>query len=537
MLRRVFDRISDANPKFNERLVNGLTKEELDKAPQVIDLLWSECVSTSFPDKLHYEDYSICYPEEIMRILTSPNNKDGKLEMTRTDFVLVKYNLSFENEDGIRDPLPPVYIPLPFCDDLSLTTIRNVKHHISNVVCDKVFSRVDKGLFVAFTRDRLTFERVASSFKLNGSSVNTFVTYSNIHAFSKQQKAKAGANPALVTYLFAKYGMRETFKKFTNVKDDDFVVGTHEELSSDDYPTDEWYIASAYKHRLAGFSDKSKVGTFDIEIAIRKEAYDKNKLMEDFIAGFFYSIEYFPSKVKLDWVDKKSMWISLLAEIIYQDTLTDSRKMSAVSNHIDSLDHYVDHMMIAKLQSIGCYAEDIYELFIYILQNIDELYITIDPASMDEKRIATREYVLLDVFKKINNFTYSVFKPSHRALDERAIRQKLATNIPRSTTLEVERHGEVSVVSFVGDNKMLKYATAMVSQVEATATGKPKKTLTDPASRFHPTIIGICSHLNQTKPNPPGKGKLNPCVEIDEYNSLSYRKELKPIFEKIIKQI
>lgn len=537
MLSNVFKRVCDANPKFNEKLVAGLTKTELDKSPQVIDLLWRECVSTSFPDQLNYEDYEVCYPEEIIKILTSPNNKDGKLEMTRTDFSLVKYFLSFESEDGTREKLPPVHIPLPFCDKNSLTTIRNVKHHISNVVCDKVFSRVDKGLFVAFTRDRLTFERTPFAFKLSGAPVKTFVTYSNIHAFSKQQKTKAGANPALATYLFAKYGLMETLLKFTKIKESDIFIGTHEECTGEDYPDSEWYLASAFKYRLAGYSDQSKVGDFDIEIAIRKKAYNENKLLEDFIAGFFYSVEYFPSKVRLEWINKQSMWVSLLAKIIYQDSLTDTRKMSAVLNHIDSLDHYVDHMMISKLQSIDCYAEDIYELFIFILENIDELYLTIDPASMDEKRIATREYVLLDVFKKINNFTYSVFKPSQRTLDERSIRQKLATNIPRSTTLEVERHGEVSVMSFVGDNMMVKYATSMVSQVEATATGKPKKTLTDPASKYHPTIIGICSHLNQSKPNPAGKGKLNPCVKIDEYNGLSYAEELKPIFTKILQQI
>ena len=535
MLKEIFHAVSDINPKFNERLVNGLTKEELDKAPQVIDLLWRECVSTSFPENLSYDSrYKECYPEEIMTILTSPNNKDGKLEMTRTDFVLVKYMLNFKDPSGKVSQLPPVHIPLPFCDDLSLTTIRNVKHHISNVVCDKVFSRVDKGLFVAFTRDRLTFERTEFAFKLSGAPIKTFITYSNIHAFSKQQKTKAGANPALVTYLFAKYGMRETINKFTNVKDEDFVIGTHEEIK--EYDTKDWYVATSFKHRLPGYADPLKVGSFDIEIAIKKTAYHENKLMEDFIAGFFYTVEYFTSKVKLEWLNKKSMWVSILAKIIYQDTLTGTRKMSAVLNHIESLDHYVDQMMLTKLQSIDCYAEDIYELFIYILNNIDELYITIDPASMDEKRIATREYVLLDVFKKINNFTYSVCKPSQRPLDERAVRQKLATNIPRSTTLEVERHGEVSVVSFVGDNKMLKYATSMVSQVEATATGKSKKILTDPANRFHPTIIGICSHLNQTKPNPAGKGKLNPCVQIDEFNGLSYPIELKSIFDKIIKQ-
>lgn len=536
MLKKVFDDVCDQNPKFNERLVNGLTKEELDKAPQVVDLLWRECVSTSFPEKLNYVDYEICQPEEVMRILTSNSNKDGKLEMTRTDFTLVKYNLSFDGEQG-TESLPPVYIPLPYCDENSLTYIRGVKHHIASVVCDKVFSRVEKGLFIAFTRDKLTFERESFAYKLSGKPITTFTTYANIHAFSKQRKAKAGANPALAMYLFARYGFQETFELNTTVKPGDLIVGTSATIATDRYNPEEWYIAESFKYRPAGFSDKTKHGDFDIVLAIKKDRFDESKLVEDLIAGFFYSIEYFPSKVRHDWVEKKSMWTSILAEVIYQDTLTDSRKMSATANHIESLSHYVDKMMITKLQSIDCYAEDTYELFAYILNEFDDLYMNIDPASMENKRIATREYVLLDTFKKINNFTYSVFKPTSRELDIRSIRQKLATNIPRSTTLEVERHGEVTVMQYVGDNKIMKYATAMVSQVDATAMGKSRKVLSDPTSKLNASIIPYCSHLNQSKPSPAGKSKFNPCVLIDEFNGLSYSEHLKPVIEKINRQL
>lgn len=507
----VKSKFTETLPKVNQA-VAGFARRELNKAASMISLIWKECAEPSFPDCIKYDGCQICSPEQSAKILTEHLSSKNKVELSRSDVCVYAFNFLLTEPDGNVSKISS-YLTLPHCfDDSNDLIIKGTNKTISPVVSDMVFSRVNNGIFVPFTRDRLTFEKIEYIYLVNGVPENSILSHCNIHHYCKTNANKSTTRPktTLAHYLFARWGFYETFERYFDFKSGDMHLFTDLNAAKAALGEDEWDFFYSY-----GYSPKKTRGYVPCKttIAIRKEKVTESvKLI---VAGFFYVADIFPDDYSnIGWIEGKDLWVRSLGNIIHKDEPNSRKIHLSTTNHLNSLDQYLDGYMKQKIEEIDLYHENFYDFIFHMIENMADLLITLNPASLDNKKLSCLDYVLLDVIKSIFNFTYSLEKTN--VLDRKTVAQRISKYIPRDIATNYNKHGEVSTMSFPGDCLYFKLTTSLISQTEATSkTTRSKLGLSDSSRCLTATLLGVTSPLAQTKPKPEGNSKLGIFAQLD----------------------
>lgn len=525
-------KIADVMPKHNPMIVEGFAKSQLKFAERFVDHVW-HCAAKSFPPGLEYVRGRRVSPEEHLTVVTGisgigrdgpmERKKSGKqrVEMARTDVYLMKYELTWQGQ-----PLPNLYLYLPFVNEAGLMHIRGPLHCISPVLADIAFSATKDSLYIPFTRDKLTFRRKNYAFYMNNKVKSTYVTWSPIHSEAVKASKKAGAVSTIPHYLFAKFGFRETFKRFANT---DIVIG-HNEINDATYPESEWNIcrtigmnppSSGRSNRV--YQKANGYQPTEIRIAVRKE--ECTPLVESLIAGFYYLCDYFNSRMNLAYIDDPVFWRLLLGRVIYRYEPNEGKIAIAMDSHMQSLDEYVDDLVIEMLASTGVIVSNTYDFFVYVIENINEYLLNADPANGYGKKLKVLNYVLMDIVMGIFRFTFALRNPKKKELDVNVIKFHMGKHLNRELIFNLSsKHGEAEIISCPNDSKVLKFTTNVVLQADATGTGRKKGksriSLNDPSKVMHASVVEYGSYLNLPKADPNGRNKLNPKALTDEFGTL-----------------
>lgn len=509
-------RIRKELPKFNDRICNGIATEHMRDAEIMLDNVWKNAIAPLANMGLTYVGYSRCTPQEAFEFAPSRSTKGKRyLEMEKTEMYLVKYFLRLNGED-----MPPIYLYVPYARPGGLITIKGSTFGIAPVLIDKAISIGTDQIFVNVGKDRFSFMRYIHYFIQNGVRQSEYVVWANIHHAKRSSKSKGNgpyrhvsmdATPVL--YLMCKHGLTGAMKKYGKCN---IVVGQHD-INVQTYPPDKWTIfesTGSCPNTLKGARNRALYKPSEIRVAIKNSEITPRVV--SMMAGVYYNIDHFSELVSVDEVDNTDLWKLILGHITFCSDTIVSKLLQDIDTHINSLDTYIDSMVRQNLKNGGVDVKDIYDLFVYMIDNLPEK-ISQGAGSINTlygKQLSVLPYVLNSVIKAIFTFSFSLRPGIQREITYKEVENVMKRLKPRIAREMNSGNPAVTSVSSAGDNLIFKITSVMVQQSNSTGGRKRSNSHIDASKLLNASLAEVASWNHLPKSSPSGYERLNPCVLI-----------------------
>lgn len=498
-------------PQINPHIANGLATVHMDYVEEYIDTVF-KAVSKDFPPELKYVGCKRATPLEEYSFITSKKNNRRTFDIARSDVYLMNYMFTFNGQ-----PLPSRPLFLPFVNDAGFINLGGSRFAISPVLSDKVISLGTNNIFIRLLRDKLTFERIPHNVVIDGKRELVSVVWSLIyHKPNSTDKAKpvVKANCALMHYLFCKYGFTQTFNHYGKCHP---IVGT-DDITVENYPEKDWVIVQSSTIKPKGNLELPYQPT-NIKMAIKRNEF--TSLVKHMVAGFYYVVDHFPQRFIPSYLDNTNLWKVLMGYIVFAGNIGEGKLLQDISEHFDSLDEYIDAIMVNKLKEIGYPCSNIYDLFNVVITNFSDWLLKAKDNinSMYDKELSILYYVLMSVTSAIVKLHFKLKKAaSKKVLKESDILSNMAAILTPGLIFQITRqHNGVSTVSYSGDNKFFEITSMLVPQKTSGKAGaqNDRAAINDPARRLHISVAEVGAYLAFTKSDPSGRSQINPHVRLD----------------------
>lgn len=531
---KLFDMVKKEIPSMNSSIVNGLAVKEMRFVEQYIDTLL-RCAEEDFPEGLTYKEYQRITPIEEYIRATEPVGNKSTYDVARNDVYMILLIFEFKGERIIK----PIY--LPFVRDGGLISIHGSTFAVAPKLADKGVSLGPGSAFVQISKAKFTARRTIYTVVVNGRKQAPYISYSKIHNRSRATAKSTGSfinmETTLGHYLFAKYGVAETFRKYCNTN---IAIGDETTINAENYPRDEWIICTSSKLKPKGVRGKV-YNPSNVALAIRECDYDK--VVESLVTSFFYVVDHFPERVQPEYLDgtvhEIQLWRVLLGHIVGGVTGGEGRIAEDMDEHMDSLDSYIDARTRSNLAQGDIHVHDVYDLLFYLIGVLTHVVIqTTDTlATMWDKQFMVLRYAL----KEINDSIFSTgFKLKKAQLKRELTYADVAKIIKRNMITDAvfkisdgNEHREVSSVSSPGDNKFFKITSNLSLQSASSESGGRSKGAGDKSKLLHSSIAEVGSYTVLPKSEPTGRGRVNPWVQIDGHNCVVRKEENVQILDKV----
>lgn len=510
MDKSFIDGVREQVPKINPYVANGLATEQLRYAEQYLDQIFREA-AREFPEGLVYKGCRLCTPSEELSVVTRA--KDGKrsLELARSDVYLVAYIFEYR---GVE--LFPKYIYLPYAEPGGLIHISGNRFSIKPVLADPTFSVGMSGMFIHLTKIKLTFERQLTHHFFADDRVDTgYVVYSWIHnkAIGKTKKTIKTVYSSLTNYLFAKYGVTETFLRFAGIE---VQIGDEETINDKVLNKKEWVICKSRAIAPKSWGTHRPYVQTNVRIAVKRDKY--NYVVKGLLAALFYMLDSFPNRIYLEHIDNPETWKSVLGATIFGEGINVGLMLREIDDHLNSCEGYVDFLSVDDFRRDGLEINDFYELLYHVIETLTQTSVrTFESiSSIYDKRLITLRYVMYDLSSAVSMIAWSLKTASRNNpdLDEKTITGIMNKYLKLSKISGVVKHSELDSASTSSDNMFFGITSAIISQDKATQKSrKARINMNNPTIHIHSSIALVGSYNNLPKADPTGRSRINPCVK------------------------
>ena len=523
------ERIKLDTPQINPMIANGLATSHMEYAEEYIDNVL-RAVARDFPEELKYVGCRRPTPLEEHAFITSKKNNRRTFDIARSDVYLMNYLFTYNGQ-----PLPPRALFLPFVNDAGYIHIGGSRFAISPVLSDKVISLGSNNIFIRLLRDKLTFERLHHNVVIEGKRELVQVVWSLIyHKQTTNDKVKpiVKANCSLVHYLFCKHGFTKTFAKFGNCHP---VVGT-DDITETNYPSKDWVIVESSTIKPKGNSD-IPYRSSDIKLAIKRTEF--TNVVRHMVTGFYYILDHFPNRFIPSYLDNTNLWKVLMGYILFPGNIGEGKLLQDVVEHFDSLDEYIDAIMVAKLKEIGYPCDDIYDLFHVVINNFSDWLLKAKDSinSMYGKELSILYYVLMPITSGIVKLHFKLKKAStKKLLKDTDILNIMSTNLKPGVIFHIRnQHTGVNPVTYSGDNKFFEITSMLIPQKTSGRAGaqNDRAAIKDPARRLHVSVAEVGAYLSFTKSDPSGRSQVNPHIKLDPSGSIIQDPDKIPLLDSV----
>lgn len=534
---RVSREIKKVMPKFNDKICNGIAIESMKYVAEYMDNVWRNAIAPLESMGLKYIKGERVDPKEAFDFAPSRSTKGKRyLEMEVTDMFLVRYQLTLHDE-----PLPDVMLYLPFAREgnAGMLRIKSSVFAISPVLADRAISVGTDQIFVNVGKDRFSFMRCLHYFNMNGQRQSEYVVWANIHHARRSSRSKGNspyrhidmnANPML--YLMCKQGLVGALKKYGKC---DAIIGTSN-INTETYPDDVWTIFESSGTAPAsyrGVRHKAAYQGPDLRIAVRTE--DLTPRVISMIAGIYYNVDHFPDLVQVEECNNPDLWKLILGHITFYNDALVSKLLQDIETHINSLDTYIDAMVKQNLQNGGVDVNDIYDLFVYMIDNLPER-ISHGAGNINTlygKHLLVLPYVLNSLIKAIFTFSFSLRPGAQREITYKEVETAMKRLKPRVAREMNSGNATVASVSSAGDNKLFKITSVMVQQSNSTGGRRRHNNHIDASKLLNASMAEAANWNLLPKSSPSGYERLNPYVHTsdDDFTILRNPKFIKLIDE------
>jgi hypothetical protein len=394
----------------------------------------------------------------------------------------------------------PKYIYLPYVNDAGLLFISDALFFIKPVLTDKTMSPDKNEVFIRLLRDKVQVKRQDYMIRINFNKLKTrHVLYAGIYKRNNKNEKITKAESTLVHYLLIKYGFKDTFKKLLGcvpkvclIKEAElnFDAGKHTVYTS---------IGTAPRRTYIG-NKKAYIGP---EMALMFNNKDVSDLTATIACNFFYVVDHFPTMQIAD-LENKDRWKFHLGELILGRQKI-SNTFSQVSDHMKSLENYVETYMINKLRrefgttlGVDFSKDGFFVILIIIMQRFHKWTIAAEEISSNcyDKRLEISYYILFEILKSINEFSFFLESADPETLNMKKIRTRLDQKLTLAKIFAINKANTSCVpVTYSGDNQYMKITSSMELQLNVKSTSPKSKTrsgaMPDSTTLLHQTqLIG-----------------------------------------------
>jgi len=353
-------------PRLSGIVINGTAKGVLAGMPEYLDEFFSSGMRALNPGiDFRYEGYRIVPPHEEYNSIIAKPTTPIKYDLSHSNVYLVEFRFSYNGVLILR----PMY--LPYADEGNLITVGGSKYHIMPVLSDTVMSPSESGVFMRLLKAKLNFTDKSRYFMVNGVKTVGRVIHGDILKPGKKRIEDRIGRPLTATglYILGKYGIRETFARYGNVKD---IIVTKE----DSLVCPDGYI----EYGSMGVRPRGLKMVPYIPHKVRlfvKEDGCVRSFVDVMAYSIIYTLDILPD-IQDDVIEvyagndlccETSFWRIILGKIIYKNSYSIDRIVQDLEDHYRALENYVDEMLRRKLVEAGIRVDSFFDLLGVMMTN------------------------------------------------------------------------------------------------------------------------------------------------------------------------
>ncbi len=532
ILNRALNRVWDKMPTFDERLAEGVSYHQMMDSHKRIEALMRIAFDRSkdprLPEGFEFNGLELLTPEQEYVVRAEDamakydpkrkppaKNKQG-YQMAQTDTYLTYAKFCNEGKVWNR-PIGHLFVRRG-----GYAHLNGTRYQISAVLKTRGVSLTQKGYFVEFNSSKVFFEWMTHSFVINGENVHAYMPYSTFLHNSAKKRSSKTLVPPLACWLFAKFGVRETFDRFYGITDLQ-ILDLKDPLLNE---IDKEYYAVC----RSGIPHKGKAAKF--AVVIPRDQMTPEAQMA--IGTMFYTTRIDVDQFTIENMEESDFWKLMLGYSILgvNCDMVIQRIVSEMCIHFNNIEQMMDIEFRQELLAEDIRADDIYDFINYIMglmaqKSANE---SSDIASLWGRYVTCMEYVTNDIRYGIFKARWDLINAASDATGQnvgntvnikklhRLISKRLGPNtIERITS----GHSEVSVYMTASDNMVIGLSSHVIEQSDTRKRGKAqggggKKSidLNDPSKHLHASFQEVGSAVNLTKASPICWSNINMCMKI-----------------------
>lgn len=539
---KMFDIALEAVPKLNMDIVNGLATEHLKHCKEKLEQI-IRCAEEQFPPELVFQGSKRCDPFEEFNVITKVRGTTERIfDLATSNVTLYKYMFDFAGE-----PIGPYYFCLPFANDAGLIKLSGKTFAIYPVLADYGFSVGQRDIFIPMPRGRATFYQSGHKVRIDGVATEIKFSWSILHnkaarpgRMTDEMRSSAirlgYVYPALAHYLLARYGFHDTIKRFVNAE---VHVMDERDYSEEKYPVKEYVCVRSTKTRPT--TSKIPPGNYravatPLVFVARREEF--TPLLSNILTQTLYIIDHFPDEMTLEMIDDKWQWQVLMGYILWGNGHSQGKLVEQVANHLKSLDGYVDPIARADLLTEGVDVHSIYELFVYIMENMRRLLNERSGcvSSMYDKEFMVLRYVLRDLNDRMFKMLFKLNVNNRKEHTKDSVDKILRDTFKPKEILKIsggKNHSEVSSVSSPSDNKFFKITCVVLRQADTASKGRGKESRPlDATMMLDASFAEVGGYNVLSKTVPVGNNRVNAMVEIDSSSRVVRKEKFRQLIDE-----
>ena len=533
ILDDVIDAASDALPKFNRHTLLEFRQNQIKKCPDFMAMAFKEATRL-FEGEIIFKGYKILTPEERLKsTFYNPKYVVSTIDVTQTELMLVEYMFEYKKE------IYTTQLALPYLIDNAII-INGSKYYVQFPLTDSVFYHITKenGIGIKVLRAHLRFWRNQRHTFLSTKGTRYNDTIIIVKAHMKAYKYNTeDIRPALILYPLCKFGWYNTMNRYGIKQDQIDLVPQVDKL---DKNNEYFEIRKSTKEKSGLYLKVSR----DI-LSTNPDMETKNQM--SVVSSIHYVLQYFVRWTSTIYQDNDELidllkndpgtvpWRIILGKTIFGiDYSNEIQTCSHATQHIESLDSYLDDYTKLKLQEINVYCKDIYELLDHVFLNMDSYVVGYAPADLYNKRVNILDLLLGNI---IQSLFHKVYKKTNNKKGGKTIVDSKDVEslfkIGRKAIAQIHKCNQVIAgnPAVYNDNWLLTVGARKVrathsatsggvkagnAKAQGKTTGNQKANLmSSPAHRMHPSWAYVESMLNVSHQNPGVAGSINPFVPID----------------------
>jgi len=548
MWDEIIGSVSDEMPKFNDELLKGYRRQQIDMGIAYMNDVYKQAtkvLSGSFQN-VSYLGCRVLPPDEQVKLLSNGQLSRDTVNVQRSEAVLVAFDFQYENE------LFSVPIFIPYLHNNVLVT-NDTEYTVENTIVQSSIVRTNEGqgIIIKVMQSPLRFWRnVRYTFEDTEGNQYPNVDIVTVQAhYRAQSKSSKKEKTTIILYLLAEYGFRKTME-FLEVSDK--IVGFVDHVPE---VADPEYVFFEIKN--------------NIYLKVKREAMedDENKRTKDakrIVATILYIWKPYAKyafisddpnnenvlKSGADSIVSKTVYRMLLGVIIYD--VADDRLPLAGSHgesHLASLRTYLDKMTQVELErERRVPLENIFQLFRFVFFNINKWLANYKSNNLFDKKLGGINLLFSGTVEKLFNSIYTLTRVNKKKSDSSAVKKALRLNPTVVMDSFHRAEGVKSKPAFYNDNILLSMLIKKVRPDQSKENGSSSKgggkkksngnLINSEEHKFSSTIPTIESLWSLPSSNPGIAGDINPYAQIDEYGyfhkeRMPWYKEMEPV-EKYI---
>lgn len=489
---------------FNDIIVEGVAATQLGKIEEYLDRVFADIATAEFPPCVKYLGISMMDPKEAYDEYTQlKHNKSKRLRKSESKLQKNGYEIMghdyyailihFSYNDVEQKPRP---LFVPTVKWKSILNSRGSRYNISQIVADVAISIKGGTMYIPFQKTKVQAVKQPVQLVCNERNYQMFMITSKVYKGANTYSEKRESS--IAHYVFVKYGVLGTFKKYTQCQ---VHIGYENEINPSSYPVKDYDIFC-----LRGISG--------VKLAILRAS--RTTLTDMLIASMFYAIRCFPEQLTVESIDDTYLWKHLLGIVILGQA-NSTNAISVMNEHINSVDKYVCEVTRTNYATSGIMIRTFYDLMIYIMSNYHTIYNQGVSGSMYGQQLKLLYYVCQKVTNKFTTMAYGLNKESKKGkMSEGALAQALGRSITSKSLFELSGIPCISAANSSSDNCYFNLTDLVLQDQSNTAqAGKSKINPNDPKVRLHPSTLEVGRPLAPKSSQPISKFG-NACVNLDE---------------------